>query len=347
MSDTARSSPERTLMSVKTTSIAPSQQKVSAKVASRSAKAVKPHLKVTLEGEIKITFNGPEERTRATGNLLPRASFPTSYEESATLNRNVPKECFKKHRDNPHLKLAEGNTFQNIGDFNPWQDMVPPRIRRHYNPQMFRDPSPFVSSYHTVVEAETRAYKQYNDNRKVGQRVTVTMIDFKGLVPATMHGTMASGMVYFVDGTLTNMDHTQKTRRVKWPGVELRKTGKYDMDCGAADTHDNEWLCCGPVPDWTIMKVMPLDGNDLHPKKTHEIIKSLRSIEKYVYNWDKLQWQHNPDMTDFRSFRLTRAGHKRRPADNEDDDSNNDGNDDNDEEDLAPRRKRAQVVRSD
>jgi len=131
-------------------------------------------------------------------------------------------------------------------------------------------------------------------------------------------------------------------------GVELRKTGKYDMNCGAADTHDNEWLCCGPVPASTIRKVMPYDGQKLHPKKTAELVMSTQSIEKYVFNWDKKQWQHNPDLTDFRPFRLERPGDKRRSDNNEageeavaaEDEASNDLY-----EDPEPRRKRARIVR--
>jgi hypothetical protein len=186
-------------------------------------------------------------------------------------------------------------------------------------------------------EALAKVNKQYNIVRSVGHRTTVTEIDFEGLVPATMHCTLAEATVTFVEGTLNNTEFLQKKRIGKWPvwvrntarpadgssismqqfldsgadmwmrGLELRKTGDHDMNTGAASTHDNEWLSCGSIRKSFITNVFPFDGETLHLQKTHDAVTSTGSLEIYVFNWDEWMWQRNPDMTDYRPFRLANA----------------------------------------
>jgi hypothetical protein len=74
----------------------------------------------------------------------------------------VTPDCLVKHRDVPHLKLHDGNAFQNVGDFVPTQDMTRLRIERQFKYQMKIEPSPFVSMYdslskrlHAVVRNST------------------------------------------------------------------------------------------------------------------------------------------------------------------------------------------------
>jgi hypothetical protein len=119
-------------------------------------------------------------------------------------------------------------------------------------------------------------------------------------------------------------------------GIEMRKTGPFDMNYGAADTHDNDWLCCGPVPRSRITKVMPFDGEKLHRMKTSQLVKSQESIEIYIFNWDLWKWQHNPDLTDYRPYRLERPGDKRVPSEN------NDGHEEAGSNE--PQRKRVQIL---
>jgi hypothetical protein len=90
-------------------------------------------------------------------------------------------------------------------------------------------------------------------------------------------------------------------------GLELRKTGDYDMNTGAASTHDNEWLSCGPIRKSFITNVFPFDGETLHLQKTHNPVTSTGTLEKYVFNWDEWMWQRNPDMTDYRPFQTRLA----------------------------------------
>jgi hypothetical protein len=84
--------------------------------------------------------------------------------------------------------------------------------------------------------------------------------------------------------------------------LELRKTGDYDMNTGAASTHDNEGLSCCPICKSFITNVFPFDGETLHLQKTHNPVTSTGSLEKYVFDWDEWMWQRNPDMTDYRPF---------------------------------------------
>jgi hypothetical protein len=163
-----------------------------------------------------------------------------------------------------------------------------------------------------------------------------------------MHGILQTFMVQYKGSTLVRLDSSEKKRQVKldvwirrtarpedgspisiqqlydsgadmWiRGIEMRKTGPFDMNYGAADTHDNDWLCCGPVPRSCITKVMPFDGEKLHRKKTSQLVKSQESIEIYIFNWDIWRWLHNPDLTDYRPYRLERSGDKRFPSENDD-----------------------------
>jgi hypothetical protein len=93
------------------------------------------------------TFKKRPERLRAKGHLLPNKFYRTAYENSATMSQFVTPDCLVKHRDVPHLKLHEGNAFQNVGDFIATRDMVRPRIERQLKTQMKKDPSPFVSMF--------------------------------------------------------------------------------------------------------------------------------------------------------------------------------------------------------
>ena len=59
----------------------------------------------------------------------------------------VTPDCLVKHRDVPHLKLDEGNAFQNFGEFILPRDLVTERIERQFKTQQKVEPSPYVSHY--------------------------------------------------------------------------------------------------------------------------------------------------------------------------------------------------------
>jgi hypothetical protein len=119
-------------------------------------------------------------------------------------------------------------------------------------------------------------------------------------------------------------------------GSEMAQSGPYDMQYGAADTHNNEWLCCGPVPIAYVGRVMPFDGEKLHLKKGHEVVMSTKSSEEYVFDWDQRMWRHNPDTSDFRPFSLIDIGDKRK-------DSNRDESQEDAEKCDSPQPKRARL----
>jgi hypothetical protein len=93
------------------------------------------------------SFLGSEERMRAHAKMLPACVYRASGEKSGTLSLYQPPDCHAQNRDVDHLKLAEGNAFQNHADFDASRDMIPQRILRHYIPNKTKEPSPFVSAY--------------------------------------------------------------------------------------------------------------------------------------------------------------------------------------------------------
>jgi hypothetical protein len=93
------------------------------------------------------SFIGPEERMRAQVTILPPCGYRASGEKSGTLSLYQPPDCHAQNRDVDHLRLAEGNAFQNHAEFDAARDMVPQRIKRHYIPNKTLDPSPYVSAY--------------------------------------------------------------------------------------------------------------------------------------------------------------------------------------------------------
>jgi hypothetical protein len=204
----------------------------------------------------------------------------------------------------------------------------------------------------------------------VGHRVAVAEIDTIGLIPASIVGEMETYKREYRGNSLVLLDRSKVTRQVRIPvwvrdvarpadglpisiqklhdsgadmwvvGHEMGLTGPFDMNYGAADTHDTEWLCCGPVPLACIKRVMPFDGERLHLERTSELITSVQSIETYVFNWEERKWLHNPDTSDFLAYRKVRLGDRRQASDNDDDEDDNDRH-----QRLEPHRKRAHIVR--
>tara|TARA_R110002003_G_scaffold45_18_gene3623 strand:+ start:2717 stop:3388 length:672 start_codon:yes stop_codon:yes gene_type:complete len=129
-------------------------------------------------------------------------------------------------------------------------------------------------------------------------------------------------------------------------GSEMAMTGPFNMKYGAADTHDSEWMCCGPIPLSCIASVMPFDGQQLHLEKGHAVVTSTQSIERYAFNWDERKWLHNPKTRDFRPYRLGIPGHEhRRPHDDDDAGGAAESHENHGDlyGDLRSRRKRARI----
>jgi hypothetical protein len=202
--------------------------------------------------------------------------------------------------------------------------------------------------------------------------MTIAQIDFSNLIPATVHGELQVFSAMYKDNTLNYTAMSEKTRPGKYPvwirdtarpadgssitiqqfydsgadmwlsGLEMRKTGKFEMNCGAAYTHDNDYLCCGAIPESVITNLMPFDGEKLHRKRGYELVISKDSIEKYVWNFDRWLWEHNPETTDYRPYRKARPGDRRRGPDDDADEDEDPGN--GDQQDAEPRPKRVKVA---
>jgi hypothetical protein len=175
----------------------------------------------------------------------------------------------------------------------------------------------------------------------VGHRVAVAEITTAGLIPATIRGKMRTFQTAYRNNSLVVVNDSAKDRDIKIPvwirdtarpddgssvtlqdlndsgadmwvvGSEMNLSGPYDMRYGAADTHDSEWLCCGPVPISVVGRVMPFDGDKLHLEKGCTIVVSTQSIETYIFNWEQRMWRHSPNTIDYRPFRLEIVGDKR------------------------------------
>jgi hypothetical protein len=100
----------------------------------------------------RSTFDQHEERVRAQTNMRPAHLYRSFHEDNGTLSAFVTKNCHKKHKDVPHLRLADNNAFQNHGDFHPLKDMTPERMRRQLQTSKKIDPSPFVSAFNNLGE---------------------------------------------------------------------------------------------------------------------------------------------------------------------------------------------------
>ncbi|KAH4287318.1 hypothetical protein HBI24_202190 [Parastagonospora nodorum] len=343
-------------------------------------KGKKPLTKSELFGHLEITFLRPEERMRAQDQSKrpPQHVFRSFHEKSATLSAFVSEDCHLLHADVPHLKLEDDMAFKNHGDYDPLQDLTPERIRRQYKGNKALDPSPFVSFWETIEAAEGEAKKSYTKSRKGIRRVAVGKASISNLIPATVRGQLRTRGIDYVGNNLLATDRSIKTRRVRLPvwvrpearpadgspisfqqledsgtdmwvrGSEMAMKGPFDMQNGVGAEHDDEWLCCGPVPKSCIDGVFPFDGETLHLEKSCDMVESLMSIEKYLFDWDMSRWRHNPDITDWRPFRLEIVGDKRRHSVNNDDEDEAAGQDLEHvgiRDASQPRSKRAQHIR--
>jgi hypothetical protein len=97
--------------------------------------------------------------------------------------------------------------------------------------------------------------------------------------------------------------------------ISVEELRECDIKVRASDLHNNEWLCCGPVPNSCINRVMPFDGETLHQAKFSKLVESLESTEKYIFNWNKKMWLHDPDMSDPTDYRKKSVGDKRKRKD--------------------------------
>jgi hypothetical protein len=104
-----------------------------------------------------------------------------------------------------------------------------------------------------------------------------------------------------------------------WFSVEELKNS--DLNVWAKGTHQSEWLAVSSIPTRIITQHMPFDGMVLHTGKSAELIQARGDEQRWNWNWDTNRWDHEPDLTDFRPYRLAKFGDKRKFFDDDDDDA--------------------------
>jgi hypothetical protein len=99
------------------------------------------------------------------------------------MSQFVTPDCLVKHRDVPHLKLHDGNAFQNVGDFIPTRDMNRLRIERQFKSQMKIEPSPFISMFdsfgkisHAVVHTSTDKRQERPRNAQAPSTIEAALL---------------------------------------------------------------------------------------------------------------------------------------------------------------------------
>jgi hypothetical protein len=102
-------------------------------------------------------------------------------------------------------------------------------------------------------------------------------------------------------------------------GPKSRVGRKRNYMC--ATGHDYKWLACGAIPKARVLKVMPYDGKQLYKKRTTKIVRSINSIDDWVFDWDKQKWILDPTMAataDMRAEELRKAQALERSLDGDD-----------------------------
>ncbi|KAF2127550.1 hypothetical protein P153DRAFT_295249, partial [Dothidotthia symphoricarpi CBS 119687] len=83
--------------------------------------------------------------------------------------------------------------------------------------------------------------------------------------------------------------------------------------------HDYEWLACGFILKSHIANIMPYDGKQLHKQMTLKVIRSLRSTDRWIFNWHRRMWLLNPNMANMAHYRIEFTSEKRRRDDDDND----------------------------
>lgn len=184
----------------------------------------------------------------------------------------------------------------------------------------------------------------HDTSKKVARCLVITSIDISRLVPATLTANMSTTInthdpehldvtirsdtkrsfgleipIWILDKTPDEgdshkrsdctVDDVLRAGGMFWFSLnELRAS---DLDVMAAPKHKNEWLAVGGIPKSIIIKAMPHDGAILHTSKTAEPVRARGCPEKYYWNYNTNRWDHNPNLKDYRPYRLAKAGDKR------------------------------------
>ncbi|KAI8941663.1 hypothetical protein NX059_002875 [Plenodomus lindquistii] len=304
-----------------------------------------------------ITFSKSAERIRASSSILPEKFYRTYYETSNSLCCWVSKDTHPKHREEPDLKIADGNAFQSIGTFKFSRDLTRPRIERHLVWNKKVDPSSLISVFNARHHAERRADFHYEDSQRIGMRVSVAEIDTDGLIPATVRAHQETTVTVETKVVLgKEVKIAYKTHKVKIPvwvrkcavpkdwsaispeqlkasGAELwmstteirdstfkkvsPMTRRYDTI--GANGHDYEWLAAGFILKDHVTKVMPWDGVKLHIAHYDRIVRSIGSTEPWIFDSSSWMWRLDARLYRTGCFLAKYGGSKRKLAADEKD----------------------------
>ncbi|KAH6868741.1 hypothetical protein BKA58DRAFT_200228 [Alternaria rosae] len=296
-----------------------------------------------LHGPLRLSFKDSATCDRATKDGRPKKVYRWSHEHNGTLASNVSRIKHRVHPDNTGLKLKKRNAFEASGTLKPNLDFTNERFGRHFNGKMTANPTPFISTTSVLKTAEKRVIHLHDKSRKAPRCLVVTAINIGDIVPATLTADLSTTIdTHDPENVDSNSTETKVYRGIEIPIWVLDKTPfegrarerpdcvvddvleagglfwfsvnelkESDLRVWAAKSHMNEWLAVSSIPKSLVTKTMPYDGAVLHTSKKAEAVRARRSPEPYYWNYDKNCWDHKPDLTDYRPYRLSKAGDKR------------------------------------
>jgi hypothetical protein len=96
---------------------------------------------------------GPEvARELNKSKIVPPFFYRTGYETSVTLSAYTSKDTHAKHREQPKLKISNGNAFQAICKFILRNDLNRERIERQLKWNKRKDPSSYISVFNKLCK---------------------------------------------------------------------------------------------------------------------------------------------------------------------------------------------------
>ena len=179
----------------------------------------------------------------------------------------------------------------------------------------------------------------YKTRTSAPRRLLIAEIDVSGLVPATLKTTMSTTQgdhssdksdprtsstndrdveitIWVLDAVpyegssairpSRKLDEILDSGGLIW--LSVNELTRSDMELWAMKSHENEWLALSRIPEGLVTNVMPFDGAFLHSQKGYEVVRSRLSEEIYLWNFEIKMWVHDPDLADFRPYRIARDG---------------------------------------
>ncbi|CAG5154070.1 uncharacterized protein ALTATR162_LOCUS3453 [Alternaria atra] len=292
-----------------------------------------------LHNPLWVDFEDQKALERGQGKNRPSKFYRYHFENAATLSLFVNKINHISHKEVLDLKLQDGNAFQSVGTLKPNLDITKERIDRHYKVKQMKNPSPYISAMSSLKDAEDTVRKMYKTRTSAPRRLLIAEIDVSGLVPATLKTTMSTTQgdhssdksdprtsstndrdveitIWVLDAVpyegssairpSRKLDEILDSGGLIW--LSVNELTRSDMELWAMKSHENEWLALSRIPEGLVTNVMPFDGAFLHSQKGYEVVRSRLSEEIYLWNFEIKMWVHDPDLADFRPYRIARDG---------------------------------------